>query len=92
MERKGSSSSLSAFSYDESSSEMSTQSYGSPTRRATVPRVAHSPMIQAMLTSNTLRDCRQVEEMFSKCRSSAGNKDSFMCKTAEAYFMTCTKK
>ena len=101
ISRSNSLSGLDAFLNDESSSHEMMAGSGVPPptptpghhqRRSTVPQ--HSPVVQAMLTSNTLRDCRQVEEMFTKCMtySSSNSRDSFMCQTAERYFSTCTKK
>lgn len=48
----------------------------------------HTAVVQAMITSNNLRNCREVEEIVSQC---INNKDheSFMCETALRYNGGC---
>mmetsp|Transcript_68636 Transcript_68636/g.76760 ORF Transcript_68636/g.76760 Transcript_68636/m.76760 type:complete len:88 (-) Transcript_68636:91-354(-) len=48
----------------------------------------HNTVVQAMITSNNLRNCREVEEIVSQC---INNKDheSFMCETALRYKGGC---
>ena len=59
----------------------------SPPRRTTTS-VDRNPVVAAMITSNTLRNCHQVEDMVSKCVNSP-NEKSFMCQTAQKYLMNC---
>ena len=56
-----------------------------PDRRVTTLR--HNSVVAAMLASNSLRDCNQVEDMVTKCMS--GKEKSFMCQTAHRYFAKC---
>jgi hypothetical protein len=69
------------------SSESSEQGFASPQTRRPVTTIDRNPVVAAMITSNTLRDCRQVEEMVSKCVK--GSEKSFLCQTAQRYFTTC---
>ncbi|CAJ1953687.1 unnamed protein product [Cylindrotheca closterium] len=49
-----------------------------------------NPVIMAMIKSNTLRSCNDVQDMVSQCMSSGDDK-SFMCKTAQSYIANCSK-
>ena len=57
-----------------------------PARRATT--VDRNPVVAAMITSNTLRNCNEVQDMVSKCMNSQ-DEHSVMCKTAQRYFLSC---
>ena len=48
-------------------------------------RVRHNSVVTAMLSSNTLRDCHQVNAMFTQCQRSDDNQ-SRICDTARNYF------
>lgn len=52
-----------------------------------VTAVRHNSVVSAMLVSNSLRDCSQVEDMVTKCV--AGKEKSYMCSTAQRYFTQC---
>lgn len=52
-----------------------------------VTALRHNSIVAAMLTSNALRDCNQVQDMVTKCVSD--NEKSFMCQTAHRYFAKC---
>jgi hypothetical protein len=51
-------------------------------------RKSQNSVIQAMITSNNLRNCREVEEMVSQCLMNS-DKDSIMCLTAQRYLGGC---
>ena len=57
-----------------------------PTRYTT-----NNPVVQAMITSNNLRNCREVEEMVFRCMNNKDNESSFVCKTAQRYIGRCQK-
>jgi hypothetical protein len=65
------------------------QGFSSPRRTRRVSNVDRNPVIAAMITSNTLRDCNQVEDMVSKCVNSPRKEKTFMCQTAHGYLMNC---
>ena len=48
----------------------------------------HSAVVQAMITSNNLRNCQEVQEMVSQCTNNKDN-ESFVCKTALRYHGGC---
>jgi hypothetical protein len=47
-------------------------------------------VVQAMITSNNLRNCHEVEEMVVRCLDNK-DKQSFVCKTAQRYIGGCQK-
>ena len=49
-----------------------------------------NPVIMAMIKSNTLRSCNDVQDMVIQCMNSRDDK-SFMCKTAQSYIANCSK-
>lgn len=89
LSHRDSSSSLASLSSRDSSS--SSSSFSQMPRRT---KTSLNPVMSAMLRSNTLRDCHQVRDMISQCQSSGivgPDTDSFVCKTAEKYFLQCTQ-
>jgi hypothetical protein len=50
--------------------------------------INNSAVVQAMITSNNLRNCTEIEEMVSTCINNKDN-ESFMCKTAMRYHGGC---
>ena len=48
----------------------------------------NSAVVQAMITSNNLRNCTEIEQMVSTCINNKDN-ESFMCKTALRYHGGC---
>jgi hypothetical protein len=58
--------------------------FGSPSSS----RAHHNAVVTAMLSSNTLQDCHQVDAMFTQCQSSDDNQ-SRICETARNYFRRC---
>jgi hypothetical protein len=67
--------------------DSATFSRGSPSPTP-ARRTTHSAVVQAMITSNNLRNCREVEDMVAQCASTV-DKESFVCKTAHRYFVGC---
>ena len=65
------------------------QSNNSPLPRRTANPMNNS-VIQAMITSNNLRNCREVEDMVIQCLNNK-DKQSFVCKTAQRYIGGCQK-
>ena len=51
-------------------------------------RKSQNSVINAMITSNNLRNCREVEDMVSQCLMNS-DKDSIMCLTAQRYLGGC---
>eukprot|EP00536_Pseudo-nitzschia_multiseries_P010785 jgi/Psemu1/307598/fgenesh1_kg.341_\ len=43
-------------------------------------------VVEAMITSNNLRNCAEVEEMVTKCLQYSKDDQSFVCKSAKRYF------
>ena len=84
-----SSSFSSLHTLDSVSGEMnSEQGFAAPQPPRRTTSVDRNPVVAAMITSNTLRDCGQVEEMVSKCVGS-GNHKTVMCETAQRYLLNC---
>ena len=57
--------------------------------------VTNNSVVEAMITSNNLRNCAEVQDMILRCRSERENKSSvpFVCKTAHRYFAgSCVNK
>mmetsp|Transcript_21288 Transcript_21288/g.52748 ORF Transcript_21288/g.52748 Transcript_21288/m.52748 type:complete len:115 (-) Transcript_21288:290-634(-) len=50
----------------------------------------NNSVVQAMITSNNLRNCREVQEMVVQCLNNKDDK-SFMCQTAQRYIGGCQK-
>lgn len=92
MEGRSRSSSISSLVADEPSErEMSDRVMSSSTvlpSHRSVKGMKHNSVVAAMLASNSLRDCSQVEDMVSKCV--AGKDQAFMCQTAQRYFAKCS--
>ena len=61
-----------------------------PTPVRTVTSIRHNSVVSAMLASNSLRDCTQVNDMVTKCL--VGKEESFMCNTAHRYLAKCTSR
>ena len=51
---------------------------------------SYTPVVASMLQANTLRDCRQVEDMYTHCAQHSSS--SYMCKTATRYYDLCVKR
>lgn len=87
IQRHLSGSSLTNLDADDSiSSFMSYESSPQPSRRTS----RHNPVVTAMLSSNTMRDCHQVTAMFQQCQDE--NSKSRICETAKNYFQSCAQK
>lgn len=50
-----------------------------------------NPVIMAMIKSNTLKNCNDVQDMVSSCMINGDNK-SVMCKTAQSYISNCQRQ
>jgi hypothetical protein len=74
----------SSFSSSASTTRQTAALFGSPSSS----RARHNAVVTAMLSSNTLRDCHQVDAMFTQCQSSDDNQ-SRICETARNYFRRC---
>ena len=61
-----------------------------PNHVRSVTSIRHNSVVSAMLTSNSLRDCNQVNDMVTKCL--VGKEESFMCNTAHRYLAKCTSR
>ena len=70
----------------------STLNLSSPTpqHRRVQSNPIHNSVVEAMITSNNLRNCHEVEEMVVKCLNNK-DKESFVCKTAQRYIGRCQK-
>ena len=83
------SSSLASLGEASVGSESNGTSPSTPPKLRKQPSSSQSnPVIMAMIKSNTLRNCVEVQEMVKGCMDS-GDKNSYMCKTAQGYFSTC---
>mmetsp|Transcript_19705 Transcript_19705/g.29012 ORF Transcript_19705/g.29012 Transcript_19705/m.29012 type:complete len:80 (+) Transcript_19705:196-435(+) len=49
----------------------------------------YNHVVAAMLSSNNMRDCVQVRDMYVQCIRSDGLKRSMICDAASRYFMNC---
>jgi hypothetical protein len=74
-------------SADSSSSLASLSEHQLPAKK----RTALNPVYSAMLRSNTMRDCYQVQDMMTQCMQHQRDNDSFVCQTAEQYYWKCAK-
>eukprot|EP00526_Cylindrotheca_closterium_P027764 CAMPEP_0113609638 /NCGR_PEP_ID=MMETSP0017_2-20120614/4602_1 /TAXON_ID=2856 /ORGANISM="Cylindrotheca closterium" /LENGTH=90 /DNA_ID=CAMNT_0000518477 /DNA_START=73 /DNA_END=345 /DNA_ORIENTATION=+ /assembly_acc=CAM_ASM_000147 len=83
--RPRSSSVTSQSSVDEGASELQSPAAHSRLRRNMSEK---NPVVMAMIKSNTLRNCNDVQDMVSQCMNSGDDK-SFMCKTAHSYIANC---
>mmetsp|Transcript_9218 Transcript_9218/g.19349 ORF Transcript_9218/g.19349 Transcript_9218/m.19349 type:complete len:109 (+) Transcript_9218:174-500(+) len=73
--------------FDDSSSS---ESFNDFNQRRPLRFSAHNSVVSAMITSNNLRNCREVEEMVVQCLNTK-DKESHMCKTAQRYIGGCKK-
>ena len=61
-----------------------------PQHRRVQSNPIHNSVVEAMITSNNLRNCHEVEEMVVKCLNNK-DKESFVGKTAQRYIGRCQK-
>lgn len=50
-----------------------------------------NPVVNAMLSANTMNDCDEVRDMLLHCRSSGHHNKSVICDTATRYYDICTR-
>jgi hypothetical protein len=50
--------------------------------------ITNNPVVAAMLSSNTLRDCHQVRDMYDQCM--LADSSSTICSTAKNYYLRCS--
>lgn len=91
MDRRPRSSSISSQASEYSDRDGSESITPTTTKHVrSVTAIRHNSVVSAMLTSNSLRDCNQVNDMVTKCLS--GKEESFMCNTAHRYLAKCTTR
>jgi hypothetical protein len=86
MQQRSRSSSISSQSSETPGSDVVLSTTPQPVRRGNTFH-RHNSVVSAMLTSNSLRDCGQVNDMVSKCMSR--KEESVMCNTAHRYMANC---
>mmetsp|Transcript_1921 Transcript_1921/g.4595 ORF Transcript_1921/g.4595 Transcript_1921/m.4595 type:complete len:120 (-) Transcript_1921:332-691(-) len=59
----------------------------SPSTMLQYRKSRHNPVVAAMLSSNMMRDCHQVRDMFVECMSH--DSSASICDTAKNYFVQC---
>jgi hypothetical protein len=69
------------------SSSLSQSSLYSLSERA---RREHDPSVVAMLSSNRMRDCTEIRDMYMHCAESKKGSESRICETARKYFVNCS--
>uniref|UniRef100_A0A7S4AJV5 Uncharacterized protein n=1 Tax=Pseudo-nitzschia australis TaxID=44445 RepID=A0A7S4AJV5_9STRA len=47
----------------------------------------NNSVVEAMITSNNLRNCREVMDMVIKCQTNNDDGKSFVCNTAQRYYI-----
>mmetsp|Transcript_22109 Transcript_22109/g.30762 ORF Transcript_22109/g.30762 Transcript_22109/m.30762 type:complete len:97 (-) Transcript_22109:115-405(-) len=83
----GSISDINSVNGDSSEAQLSSSATSTSSFMSSHPGTRKNPVVSAILSSNTMKNCHEVRDMYITCVNSKSN--SAVCETAKNYFVSC---